>query len=255
MKKNRYFTLIELLIVIAIIAILAAMLLPALNQARDKALAGKCMSNLKQLGGMFAFYCNDFNDFIPMTTFASSSDADRNYGSHKPVTKFFEAGYIPRDIFYSRKQDKVTNCPAYGRFKEPVDASAQTQIVISPPGDMTTPITHTTYAPAQRLLGNTAFKQAGYRMLKLSRFRKPTAKTAFIDGVIGSDVTSGNPTILTYWGEADWLGGPVNWTSSAHSRSKCNAVFFDGHTAAFNRFGAKQELEPMFPRNLDTMLN
>ena len=240
MKKNRCFTLIELLIVIAIIAILAAMLLPALNQAREKALAGKCMSNLKQLGGMFAFYCNDFNDFIPMTTFASSSDADRNYGSHKPVTKFFEAGYIPRDVFYSRKQDKVTNCPAYGRFKEPVDASARTQIVISPPGDMTTPITHTTYAPAQRLLGNTAFKQAGYRMLKLSRFRKPTAKTAFIDGVIGSDVTSGNPTILTYWGETDWLGGPV---------------FFDGHTATFNRFGAKQELEPMFPRNLDTMLN
>lgn len=35
----------------------------------------------------------------------------------------------------------------------------------------------------------------------------------------------------------------------------CNAVFFDGHTAAFNRFGTKQELEPMFPRNLDTMLN
>ena len=138
---------------------------------------------------MFAFYCNDFNDFIPMTTFASSSDADRNYGSHKPVTKFFEAGYIPRDVFYSRKQDKVTNCPAYGRFKEPVDASARTQIVISPPGDMTTPITHTTYAPAQRLLGNTAFKQAGYRMLKLSRFRKPTAKTAFIDGVIGSRMT------------------------------------------------------------------
>jgi prepilin-type N-terminal cleavage/methylation domain-containing protein len=75
MRKTRkaYFTLIELLIVIAIIAILAALLLPALSAARDKAKGIKCASNLKQLGLCFGMYINDNSEYYPPVYFSGTN--------------------------------------------------------------------------------------------------------------------------------------------------------------------------------------
>ena len=59
------FTLVELLVVIGIIAVLIAMLLPALNRAREQARAAKCLSNLRQLTIATLSYCNNSKGMFP----------------------------------------------------------------------------------------------------------------------------------------------------------------------------------------------
>lgn len=68
MKTHANFTLMELLVVIAIIAILAAMLLPALEKAREKSRAIVCAGNMKQVGTGLYIYAGDYNDYFPMCT-------------------------------------------------------------------------------------------------------------------------------------------------------------------------------------------
>lgn len=105
MKNNRRyaFTLIELLIVIAIIALLAAILFPVFARARENARRASCQSNLKQIGIGIAQYTQDYDEMYPLQ------------GDGEYVADFYAASAAPcvfSDIQPYLKSWQVLKCPS-----------------------------------------------------------------------------------------------------------------------------------------------
>ena len=113
MKPAHGFTLIELLVVIAIIAILAAILLPALNSARERGRAASCLNNQKQFA-------------LAMTMYAADNDGRIPGGN---ASDFRVPGYWNIQIYnYAGKDSDVFTCPSYTGQKLD-DASANFNVV------------------------------------------------------------------------------------------------------------------------------
>ncbi len=74
MRNGRKFTLIEMLVVVAIIGILAAMLAPALQKALESARTIQCINNLKQLGIILHQYANDYQGLLPHSSYPAPND-------------------------------------------------------------------------------------------------------------------------------------------------------------------------------------
>lgn len=111
MKKVRFFTLIELLVVIAIIAILAAMLLPALNKARDKAKAINCIANLKQIGLASQSYSGDYDGCImPSNEYHSATSTTKWFIKGSNVNLGFIGPYVTMPK-YGSSNGGVFSCP------------------------------------------------------------------------------------------------------------------------------------------------
>jgi prepilin-type N-terminal cleavage/methylation domain-containing protein len=114
-QKVRAFTLIELLVVIGIIAVLIAVLLPALGKARTAANRTVCLSNIRQLCNGVLMYCNDNHGYFPTCAVWDDGVGYTPYPDdwvHWQANRNLDESAIARYVGHGDKLKSILRCPA-----------------------------------------------------------------------------------------------------------------------------------------------
>lgn len=116
-EKHRAFTLVEMLVVIAIIAILAALLLPALSRGKESARSVSCMNNLHQLALATCAYTVDASGRVPVfrTWLATTNSGDLTTGGLYPYLKSKAVYACPTDDFSPKNSPVYTTANLHPR--------------------------------------------------------------------------------------------------------------------------------------------
>jgi len=116
MKNNRGFTLVELLVVIGIITILAGMLLPVLQRAKESSRRTVCVSNLKQLGLAFSLYAEENQGWYPPkdeimeNLMVNGESIYPEYVSDLDIFGCPSSIYFQKDITFTRDGKPAPDC-------------------------------------------------------------------------------------------------------------------------------------------------
>ncbi|MBR7120920.1 MAG: DUF1559 domain-containing protein [Lentisphaeria bacterium] len=213
-RKPMGFTLIELLVVIAIIAILAAILLPALNSARERGRSASCINNLKQIGNAFIAYTDAYEDYLPASGQSTGATYIRWGTSLKPFL-----GMAYNDVNNAVR----TYNELGGSFVCPSEPQAST-------GHYT----------GKTVNGTTDYFVSGYAMnenlsfAKTVHLAKPSATLMLIDGGGKHNNTSGQTlSTFTYYNTTAsvstlfYSNGP--WVIAQRHNGNVNELMADGH--------------------------
>jgi prepilin-type N-terminal cleavage/methylation domain-containing protein/prepilin-type processing-associated H-X9-DG protein len=239
-RPQKAFTLVELLVVIGIISILIAMLLPALNKARDAAKSVSCLSNLRQLGQSMLMYQNDNRGSYPFyDTLAWKQFGDPTYvGDYVTWSRlFWIKGYV--------KNAQIYACPAHaGWGKDKFSFSNYAHDAY---------MTRTTNAASHSSdEGVFPYVEYGYNLdnigsnLRNTRVGPYTTAQKYTPAHVGNLANPGNTIILCdsnypisgqeprgYYIVDDQYDGPTYYNAQArHPGPSCNVLWGDGHASS-----------------------
>ena len=231
--RGFFFTIIELLIVISIIAVLAAMLLPALNAAREKVKGIFCSNNLKSTGMSILFYAQDNKEYFPFCFEKDRVKTDRyTWGMHVMT---YMGKYNLDDMMTIRANLKNYNpprdlnkikplvCPGNQKFS--TFAQKSNSALWSYIGNYVANDNVLRLDPAT---GNNRYYATGF---KSSMTKQPSA--------VGTAWDAGGSYNLAVTGYANGItfGATTNISGRHHSGGSSNILFIDGHVMT----GARQQ--------------
>ena len=213
MNARRAFTLIELLVVIAIIAILAAILLPALNSARERGHAASCINNLKQMSGFFIQYADASDDYY-MPRNAGLSACEKAKWT-EVFEDFFKVDFEKEDYMFCPKRVRISSYTGTKNMSYPGYAVLEYGPTYWGTGDGTAPSAH----PA-----------------KTTRIKNPSSTILLTDVTRGKD--KGYPNagwhVIKNLNAGDGTGSHDGNLLGIHNKSD-NIAFCDGHVEAVSK--------------------
>ena len=243
------FTLVELLVVIGIIAILVAILLPALGRAQKAARFTMCKSNLRQIAMWGLMYATDNKGVLPANGDANGTPAWKDLGIGKGGLPGADTTFWPElagDPYYKlfrrqRNGDTYTagtvfHCPEGVRAISPIRPGRGTNYALNQ------------FLGGQKTYGNTTtprpdapFPRA--KLLKPTRFWFTEAGVSFFSATNNFDF---RPVAALYGGVDSWSPWPWDlkdkhgFTFTSHPRNQANFAFGDGHVEAISRTDFEQ---------------